>query len=944
MNFFDLREFEDNTLIEADLCIVGSGPVGLSIAKEFAGTNVDVLVLESGGLKTEEETQKLYDIESIGDPRVINQENLRRRIFGGSSHIWTGRCAPFNELDFEYRDWIQHSGWPISRKELDPYLERAGEYLGLDSCCYDEYNEILWRQFKVHQPEPPLDHRFLEPVFWQFSNSPRNPQTSIDFGRDLTFPKAPNINVLLHANVTHINTNAEATQFKSVEVSTLEGKKGLIQAKLLVLGCGGIENARLLLTSNRLMSHGLGNQNDLVGRFLMDHTLYVLGHFDPDDSDRVRDRFGHYWLDNEKGRHVYLHGVSLSQEIQRSEHLLRCHAFIEEYDIPDDNAWASIKRLKSTLKSRKINRNSLHDVKAALSNFGEVSGGIRRRVMKHRPQLTQARRIELHCMLEQLPDPNSRIRLSRDRTDSLGIPISEIDWKISDLERQTALRMGQLICQEFPKLNLPTPQISSWLKDEDNWRNYFTEKAHPTGSTRLSSNPNAGVVDTNLQVHGIEGIFVAGSSVFPTSGATNPTLMIVALSIRLADLLKATYFKQHSQQTTGSKLFPELKDSYIKSTSTSISCTPIKIGLVGAGQRISEVYLPILKHLSDYYEVVGFTTQSEHRAREFASKTGISAFSSPAELVQTENPAFLISSVASPFNEATLMDLLNLQVPILTETPLAWSVSGGGKILKKAATNQTKIGVSEQFPFLPLEQFKRQLIEVGIFGHIYAAYNDFASYKYHGIAQLRRYFKGKPICARSMDYGFGIDPNLQSQPQWSNIQWHVGAVTFDDGSVFFHHYSDYYAVSDLCFPQNVRLYGKSGTMVDYDIRFFNQQSDRVEVAKAIRKENESGNLVSIEATLPDIGTITWDNPYAAHPFTDEQIAVATILKGMATSVSTDTSPLYTAEEFLTDISIMQAFRYSDQRNGVEIALPFNEIAQKALLLTSTHYWQRKLFH
>ncbi|MBR8836307.1 MAG: Gfo/Idh/MocA family oxidoreductase [Stigonema ocellatum SAG 48.90 = DSM 106950] len=934
MNFFDLREFSDNALIETDICIVGSGTVGLSIAKEFAGTNVDVLVLESGGLKTEEQTQKLYDIESVGDLRIINQENLRRRILGGSSSVWTGRCAPFDEYDFEYRDWIQYSGWPIDRRELDPYLERAGEYLGLGPHCY---NEKLWQQFKVNPPKPSLNQQFLEPVFWQFSKSPSDPNTSVNFGRDLAFPKAPNINLLLHANVIHINTNAEATQFKSVEVSTLEGKKGLVQAKVLVLGCGGIENARLLLASNRLISQGLGNQHDLVGRFLMDHTLYVLGHFDPEDADRVRDRFGFYWLDNEKGRHTYLHGVSLSQEIQRSEHLLKCHAYIEEYDLPDDNPWVSMKRLKSTLKStlksRKISQTTKQDAQVLISNFGDVSRGLHRRIMKHRPQLSRARRIELHCMLEQLPDPNSRIKLSQARRDSLGIPISEIDWKISDLERQTALKMGQLIVQEFPLLNLPVPHLSPWINNEENWKNYFGEKAHPTGSTRLSTNPKVGVVDTNLQVHGIAGIFVAGSSVFPTSGAVNPTLMIVALSIRLADWLKATLFKQHSAQATESKLFPTLKESYIKPPATSREGAPIKIGLVGAGQRISEMYWPILRHQAENYEVVGFTTQSEHRAREFASKTGISVFSSPAELVQQQNPDFLISCVASTFNEATLMNLLDLQVPILTETPLAWSVTGGGKILKKAAINQTKLAVAEQFPFLPLEQFKQQLIAAGIFGDIYAAHNDFSSYRYHGIAQLRRYFKGKPISVRSVDYGFGVDPHYyRSQPQWSNIQWQMGTVTFDDRAVFFHHYSDHYAVSDLCFPQTIRLYGKSGTMVDYDVRYFNQHSGRVEMVKAIRKENGSGNLVSIEASLPDVGTITWENPFAAHPFTDEQIAVATILKAMALSVSTGTSPLYTAEDFLTDISIMQALHYSAQRNGAEITLPFNEIAQKALVV------------
>ena len=129
-----------------DRCIVGSGPAGISIAAEFAKTNVNVLVLESGGVDDEQDTQRLYEIESAGAPRVMDQQDLRRRILGGSSHIWTGRCAPFDALDFESRPWISNSGWPLSRANLDPYLERAAANLGLAPQIYDE---SLWPLFKA---------------------------------------------------------------------------------------------------------------------------------------------------------------------------------------------------------------------------------------------------------------------------------------------------------------------------------------------------------------------------------------------------------------------------------------------------------------------------------------------------------------------------------------------------------------------------------------------------------------------------------------------------------------------------------------------------------------------------------------------------------------------------------------------------------------------------
>ncbi len=941
MNFFDLEHFEDESLIETDICIVGSGPVGLSIAKEFSETNVDILVLESGGFEGESKTQALYNIESVGDPRCIDQENIRRRIWGGSSHIWTGRCAPFEDIDFDHRPWIKYSGWPLTRQDLDPYLERAGRYLGLGPYCYDE---TLWEKFQVKPPIPSLDNQFLEQIFWQFSKSSQAPNSSVDFGRDLEFPKSPNINALLHANVTHINTNPEASKFESVEVRTLGNKRCLVRAKILVLGCGGIENARLLLASNRTVPQGLGNQNDLVGRFLMDHTLCVLGQFNSEDAKHVKARFGHYWLDDEEGRHVYLHGMSLSEKVQRSERLVRCHVFIEDYDIPASSPWLAMHRLKSELGLRKLNKNTLQDLKLLSSNAGEVIQGLHRRISKHRPQLVKAGRTELHCMLEQIPDPSSRITLSSDKNDSLGMPLSKIDWQINEIEKQTALKMMQLICQEFPKINLPIPVLSPVLQEE-NWRHLFTEKAHPTGTTRLSKNPKEGVVDTNLQVHGVAGLFVAGSSVFPTAGAANPTLMIVALAIRLSDWLKENYFSSYCKGITDNKLLEGLKTSYEHATPSikSNSSAEIKIGFVGAGQRIEKIYLPILNKLSDRYEIVGFTTPSTLRAQKITSKTGIPAFSSAGDLVEKQKPTFLISAVSSNFNEQTLLNLVDLKVPILTETPFAWSVSTGEKILRKAKANQVNIAVAEQFPYLPLEQFKKKLIELEIFGDIYAAYNDFSTYSYHGIAQLRQYFQAKPVRVRSLNYDFGLDPNLESQQQWSNVQWQLGSVTFENGAALFHHYSNHYTVSDLGFPQTIRLYGNSASMVDHDIRCVSPKTGEVKVIQAVRKSNQVGKLASIEADLPDIGKIIWRNPYENHDFTDEQIAVATIIDGMADSIRTGSSVLYSAENFLVDIAIMQAFHYSAQRNGAEVSLPLNEKLQKFFLATNASYWRRKIF-
>jgi choline dehydrogenase-like flavoprotein len=535
MSVHDLNLFEQDSVIEADLCIVGTGPAGLSIAKTFAGTSTKVVLVESGGQSEEPATQALYEIEAE-PPRRINQDVIRRRMLGGSSRIWTGRCAPFQELDFERRSWVPNSGWPIARKEFEPWLAPAGAMLGLGPNCYDD--ETLWPFLRSPRPSPRLNADFLEPMFWQFSKSPRNPKNSIDFGQDRLDTAAPNIDLLLHANLTHIDTNAAGTRFECAEVRTLCGKRSWIRAKTLVLCCGGVENARLLLASNRILPRGVGNQYDTVGRFLMDHTDSAVGYFDPVQSTAVRARFGHYWLDNEQGRHVYLHGLALSRQIQQREQLLNCHAYVDAFDVEADDPWFALDRAKAALRSRQGIARVYPDARVAMSHCGELVRGLYRRRFRHRPQLQKLKRVELRCILEQIPDPESRVTLSETRKDALGMPLSKIKWKVSDMERKTARRMTELMCSEFKRFSLPAPALTSCLDDHGGWLSACAEKAHPTGSTRMSDNPKKGVVNQNCQVHGVDGLFIAGSSVFPTSGAANPTLMIVAQALRLADRLR----------------------------------------------------------------------------------------------------------------------------------------------------------------------------------------------------------------------------------------------------------------------------------------------------------------------------------------------------------------------------------------------------------------------
>ncbi|WP_088894154.1 FAD-dependent oxidoreductase [Leptolyngbya ohadii] len=565
MKWHDLRSFEDGAVVETDLCIVGSGFAGLSIAKEFAETGIEVWIIESSGRAEDAEAQTLNEIESVGAPRVMQQDLMRYRIFGGTSHIWSGQCAPFDEIDFAFRPWVPYSGWMFSRQELDPYLERAGENLGLGPHCY---TEALWKRLGTDRPTPTVDPRYLESAFWQASKSHHNAKLPARLGRNF-LSDAPNLNILLHANVTHLDTNATGKKLEAIEVTTLEGKRAWVKAKATVLCCGGIENARLLLASNRILPNGVGNSHDTVGRFLMDHPGCAIGHFDPRRSAKVQDRFGQYWLDDERGRHVYKHGLKLSPHVQAEEGLLNCAASLDEYPAADD-PWTVMRHLRTRLQNRhapedvvaramfwrdsgeEIKEKSLYqDGLAVVSQSHRIVHGLYRRFVKHRPPILKSRKIHLYCLVEQSPDPNSRVTLAVQK-DRLGMPLSRIDWRIGAQEKQTVRRMGQLVKQELRRLRLPELILEDWLIDGADYP--FTDRAHPMGTTRMASNPREGVVDLQCRVHGMEGLYIAGSSVFPTAGHANPTLMVTAMAIRLADWLKVSEFRATQPQhiSTGS--------------------------------------------------------------------------------------------------------------------------------------------------------------------------------------------------------------------------------------------------------------------------------------------------------------------------------------------------------------------------------------------------------
>ncbi len=511
-------------LLRCDVCIVGSGPAGATLARELSGSGLSIVLLESGGTTRQAENDALNDIDNVGRPRASDQWSVRNRILGGSSHTWGGRCGPFDAIDFEHREWVDHSGWPIAMKELDPYLERSAVHLGL-AVGTGYSNDRFWGISGRPAPKEEFRANLLLPFFWQFSRDDAEsyPFEYMRFGRHIAKRLGSNVTTVIGATALRLLVDDTRNKVGGLEFATGDGRTHTLAAGSVVLCAGGIENARLLLNSHEPGRPALGNDRDQVGRYLMDHLRGPAAFISVPGSAALQRRFGRY---NVQGR-FFRAGLRLSPAVQREERLLNCAAWLGETLAPDD-PWDAMRRLaarKPKLPDDLVDvaRNIPLMVRGAVDYF-VARNGLPRKL----------RELTLECMCEQMPDADSRVTLS-DRRDRHGMPLPKIDWRSHPAEARTMHRMAELVASEFSRLNFPTAALADWVRDKAPIPTSFVDVAHPTGTTRMSSDPANGVVDVDCQVHGVEGLYVSGSSVFPTAGHCNPTQMIVAMAIRLAD-------------------------------------------------------------------------------------------------------------------------------------------------------------------------------------------------------------------------------------------------------------------------------------------------------------------------------------------------------------------------------------------------------------------------
>jgi choline dehydrogenase-like flavoprotein len=495
----DCRTLPAGHVVEADVCIVGGGAAGIALALSLSGSGQKVSLIESGSEYPDVRTQALYAGRNVGRA-YFGLDGCRTRLFGGSTNCWTGLCRPLDPIDFEARAAVPDSGWPFTFDDLVPYYRRAQPLCQVGPFDYDP---AAWAGSGDRAPLP-FARRVVTRMF-QFS-----PPTNFGRVHGKSLIESKDVTVHMNGNVVDIATDAEARHVTGLAIACLDGPRLRVRARAYVLACGAIENARLLLAANSVSTNGLGNRHDLVGRYFMEHPHLDLDGFVQPSRVDLGTRL--YTPHEVRGTRVTGY-LTLAEEVLRGEGLTNV-------------------TLTFYFATKEVSDEHTSSARSVASVVHEIDRGA---------PLDAARRPGMwgvNSAFEQIPNRESRVTLDPSERDELGVPRSVLDWRLTARDKRNLRRVHRIVAEEFARAGLGRFRIT--LRDDDEWPDAVHGGFHHMGTTRMNDAPERGVVDRNGRVHGMDNLFVAGASVFPTSGAANPTLTIVALALRLADHLRET--------------------------------------------------------------------------------------------------------------------------------------------------------------------------------------------------------------------------------------------------------------------------------------------------------------------------------------------------------------------------------------------------------------------
>src|SRR5450830_1616150 len=545
-----------------DLCIVGTGPVGLTLALEAEARGLQVLMLESGGAEHNPATQEWSRATVLDDKTHAPMALASNRALGGSAWLWGGRCVPFEAIDFEARNYVPHSGWPFALAEIAPWYAKAADYL---DCGKAEF-----RQAPTRWPE--MDEIELS----QLERWAKQPKLVGQLGPRVM--ASPNISILFDATVTGISFDNKI-QDQAQEVSALQvhHKKTPLQvrARHYVLAGGGLETTRLLLAVQQMQPALFGGIGGPLGRYYMGHIFGSIALNQPDDFADLD------FSVDDTGTYVRRR-FTLSQQAQRRHHVLNTSFFADNppfYDERHRNPTLSMvflglsipavgrRMISEAIRLRHVGpppyryaAHVLNILRRPWQAATDIITILRLRYLSpvRKPGFVlrnQGGTYALNYHAEQIPNPESRVVLNQER-DAHGMPRLNIDFRYLYDDAESVLKAHAILDTQLRAANKGRVDYHRAQHQRiDHIMAQATDGFHQAGTTRMHDDPQMGVVDRDCRVHGMANLYVASSSVFPTTGEANPTFLAVALAARLADRL-ATYLAAPSAMDAGAGSAP----------------------------------------------------------------------------------------------------------------------------------------------------------------------------------------------------------------------------------------------------------------------------------------------------------------------------------------------------------------------------------------------------
>ncbi|MEC9376125.1 MAG: GMC family oxidoreductase [Pseudomonadota bacterium] len=535
----DGRKIGEGSVLESDVCIVGAGAAGITLSLSLIRAGINVILIESGGLTYDPNTQDLYAGENIGRSSEATQSSplssCRLRYFGGTTNHWVGNCPQLSEIDFEQKPWSPGTGWPIPFEEVQAYYNEAADICQLGP----DFNLLQKSEIsKTPRPFPITGNRLRNYIHRVVS--PTKSRFGMIYGETLF--SSDRVRVVLNANAVELVPTTNAKQIKHIRIKTLDGNQFHVLARHFVIATGGIENARLLLASRSVISNGLGNDFDWVGRTFMEHAHLVSGFFLPTNSNLKGNYYKRFKIENSDN---YYRGMMMprpeqiraDQILNSSIHLVPVERIPERYiEAELSEAFASLRSLRRSAIRGEFPDDFWEYMWNILTDIDDAAIGT---YSKSQKPSEPGNMYKLFVISETAPNRNSRVQLT-DKVDALGMPRVSLNWQLSPIDFKTTRRMQELVGLEMGRADLGRVFLPN-IEYDDVWNDLIFGGCHHMGTTRMDPNPKLGVVDKDARVHGIANLWLAGSSIFPSVGAANPTLTIVALTLRLGNRLRTEF-------------------------------------------------------------------------------------------------------------------------------------------------------------------------------------------------------------------------------------------------------------------------------------------------------------------------------------------------------------------------------------------------------------------